>query len=120
MEIRLARFLAIAVVIVVLGGLLLSGRAKRLERRLVAPPPGLDTVSAGPPDSARAVALAEYAYRTDHAARAEVAGPVRVAAFTADSAGFLLELAPRDSGPGTRAIVRVQRSGEVELRRLAP
>ena len=116
----MARFIAIAVVIAVLGGLLLSGRAKRLERRLVAPPPGLDSVSAGPPDSARAVALAEYAYRTDHAARGEAAVPVRVASFTADSAGFVLELAPRDGGPGARAMVRVQRSGQVELRRITP
>lgn len=116
----MARFMAIAVVIAVLGGLLLSGRAKRLERRLVAPPPGLDTVSEGPLDSARAVALAEYAYRTDHVARGEAAVAVRVASFTADSAGFVLELAPRDGGPGTRAHVRVQRSGQVELRRITP
>ena len=119
MEIRLARFLAIAVVIAVLGGLLLAGRARKLERQLVTPLPVTDTVPAGPPDSARAVRLALQAYRTDHLARGEVAGFARVSSFATDSAGFLIELAP-ESGSGTRAIVRVERTGEVVLRRLAP
>ena len=120
MDIRLARFIAIAVVIAVLGGMLLSGRAKRLEQRLVSRVPVVDTVPAGPPDSARAAALAEYAYRADHAARGETPVLVRVAAFATDSLGFVLELAPRDSGAGARALVRVQRTGQVELRRLQP
>lgn len=120
MDVRLARFVAIAVVLAVLGGLMLGTRAKKLERQLVTNPPVVDTQPEGPPDSARAVALAVHAYRLDHSARAEVAVPVRVTSFTTDSAGFVIELAPRDSVPGTRAVVRVLRTGEVELRRLTP
>jgi hypothetical protein len=119
MEIRLARFLAIAVVIVVLGGLLLSGRARRVERQLAARQPAADTVPAGPLDSARAVALAVQAYRADHAARGEPAPAVTVVSFVADSLGFDLVLAPAGAGPGARAQVRVQLSGQVELRRAA-
>ena len=119
MEFRLARFLAIALVIVVLGGLLLSGRARKLERQLAAAPTAR-TVPSGPLDSARAVALALDAYRTDHVARGEVAPAARVASFVSDSVGFQIALAPADSTPGTRAIVHVLRSGAVELRRVAP
>ena len=119
MEFRLARFVAITLVIVVLGGLLLSGRARKLQRQLAAAP-AADTVSAGSFDSARAVALAREAYRADHAARSAVARTTRVAAFTSDSLGFVIELAPADSAPGTRAIVHVQRTGLVELRHLGP
>jgi hypothetical protein len=76
-------------------------------------------VPAGPLDSARAVALAVQAYRADHAARGEPAPAVTVAAFVADSVGFALLLAPAGEAPGARAQVRVQLSGQVELRRLA-
>lgn len=117
MEFRLARFLAITLVIVVLGGLLLSGRARKLRRQLAAVP--ADTTSAGSLDSARAVALARDAYRADHAARGDVTRPTSVAAFTSDSLGFVIELAP-DTAPGTRAVVRVHRTGLVELRHLRP
>lgn len=119
MEFRLARFLAIAIVIAVLGGMVLSGRARKLERQLAPPPPAVST-AAGPPDSARAVALALHAYQLDHAAWGETPGPARVTAFTPDSLGFVIELAPGASGRGARAVVRVRRTGEVELRRLAP
>jgi hypothetical protein len=119
MEFRLARFFAITLVIVVLGGLLLSGRARKLRRELAAAP-AADTMPAASLDSARAVALARDAYRADHAARGDVARATRVAAFTSDSVGFVIELAPADSAPGTRAVVHVQRSGPVQLRHLGP
>lgn len=119
MELRLARFLAIAVVIAVLGGLLLSGRARRVERQLAARQPAADTVPAGPLDSARAVALAAQVYRADHAARGETAPAVAVVSFVADSLGFVLTLAPAGDGPGARAQVRVPVNGQVELRRVA-
>ena len=118
MEIRLARFLAIAVVIAVLGGMLLSGRARKLERQIAIPPP-VDSGPAGPPDSARAIVLAQHAWRTDYAARGQVAPAAQVTGFTRDSLGFLIVLGPA-AGPGARVQVRVQQSGEVELRRLAP
>jgi GTPase len=118
MGVRLARFLAIALVMAVLGGMLLSGRARKLERQLTVPP--IDEGPPGPPDSARAVALALHAYRVDHAARGEVAGVALVASFAEDSAGFLIVLAPAAPPRGVRAQVRVQRTGEVELRRIAP
>jgi hypothetical protein len=120
MEIRLARFLAIAVVIAVLGGLLLSGRARRIERQLGARRSAVDTLPAGPLDSARAVVLAERAYRADHIARGEAAPAVAVMSFVADSLGFVLTLAPSGDGPGARAYVRVELNGQVELRRVAP
>ena len=120
MEIKLARFVAIAIVVTVLGGLMLTSRAKRIEQRLVAPPPTVRAPAAGALDSARAVVLAEDAYRLDHAARGLAATPVRVMSFLADSLGFVLQLAPRDAGPGARVAVRVRRTGEVELRRLDP
>ena len=119
MEFRLARFFAITLVMVVLGGLLLSGRARKLRRELAAAP-AADTASAGSLDSARAVALARDAYRADHAARGDAARATRVAAFATDSLGFVIELAPADSAPGRRVIVHVQRSGLVELRHLGP
>ena len=120
MEIRLARFFAIAIVIAVLGGMLLSGRARKLERQMAMPVPPVDSAPPGPPDSARAVVLAHHAYRTDHAARGQVAAPARVTSFTSDSAGFLIELAPVAPAAGTRAQVRVHSTGEVVLRRLTP
>jgi hypothetical protein len=119
MEVRMGRTIVIAVVITVAGGLTMRSCARRMERRLaVAPPPAADT-AAGPLDSARAIRLALQAYFTDHTARGEVARAARVTAFTADSAGFQIELGPRDGGPGTHAAVRVGPAGQVELRRLA-
>lgn len=120
MEIRLARFIAIAVVIAALGALLLSGRARRVERQLGARPAAVDTVPAGPLDSARAVALALQAWRADHAAHGAGTPPAVVSAFQGDSTGFMLELAPAGGGPGPRAQVRIQPDGKTELRRLPP
>ena len=120
MEVRLARFIAIAIVVAVLGGMLLTGRARKLERQIVMPVPPMDSAPPGPPDSARAVALARHAYRADHAARGQVAAAAQVTSFTRDSAGFLIELAPAPPAPGTRAQVRVELTGEVVLRRLSP
>ncbi len=119
MGVRLARFFAIALVVAVLGGMLLSGRARKLERQMTVPVPPVDSAPPGPPDSARAVVLAHHAYRADHAARSQVAPAAEVTSFTRDSAGFLVELAPT-APPGTRAQVRVQLSGEVVLHRIAP
>lgn len=119
MEVRLARFLAITVVIAVLGGMLLSGRARKLERQLAIPPPPVDSGQAGPPDSARAIVLAEHAWRADHAARGQVAPAAQLTGFTRDSLGFVVLLAPAQ-GAGARVQVRVAQSGEVELRRLVP
>lgn len=119
MEIRLARFLAIAFVIAVLGGMLLSGRARKLERQLAIPPPPVDSGPSGPPDSARAIVLAQHAWRADHAARGQVAPAAQVTGFTRDSLGFLILLGPA-AGPAARVQVRVRQSGEVELRRLTP
>jgi hypothetical protein len=59
------------------------------------------------------------AYYTPPPARGYGAPAARVTAFTADSAGFQIELGPRDGGPGTHAAVRVGPAGQVELRRLA-
>ena len=120
MEVRLARFIAITIVIAVLGGMLLTGRARKLERQIVMPVPPVDSAPPGPPDSAHAVALAHHAYRADHAARGQVAAAAQVTSFTSDSAGFLIELAPVAPVAGTRAQVRVHATGEVELRRIAP
>jgi hypothetical protein len=120
MEVRLARFLAITIVIAVLGGMLLTGRARKLERQIAMPLPPPDSGLVGPPDSARAVALALHAYGADHAARGQVAAAAQVTSFTRDSAGFLMELAPVAPAAGTRAQVRVQPTGEVVLRRVGP
>jgi hypothetical protein len=116
-----ARPVIIAVVITVIGGLLLRGCARRMERRLAPSPRSarVDTTS-GPPDSARAVALAFHAYVVDRTARGERAVAPRLTAFAADSAGFQIELAPSDARPGARAAVRVARTGQVELHRLGP
>jgi len=121
MEVRMARTVAIAAVITVIGGLVLRGCARRLERRLTALPPAaaIDTAS-GPPDSARAVALARRAYLVDHTARGETAPPAEVTGFALDSTGYRLEITPRGGGPGARAVVRVSVSGQVELRRVGP
>ena len=119
MEIRLARFLAITVVIAVLGGMLLTGRARKLERQIAIPPPPVDSGPSGPPDSARAIVLAQHAWRADHAARGQVAPAAQVTGFARDSLGFLVMLGPAQ-GAGASVQVRVQQSGEVELRRLGP
>jgi hypothetical protein len=118
-EIRLGRFIAIALVIAVLGGMLLSGRARKLERQLAIPAPPVDSAPPGLPDSARAIVLARHAYRADHAARGQVAPASQVTSFTSDTIGFVILLAPA-AGAGPRAQVRVRRTGEVELRRLDP
>jgi hypothetical protein len=125
MDVRVARAIAIMVVLAVVGGLALSGRARQLERRLGARPAVVadarEGVGEGEPDSARAVALAVHAYLADHAARGVAAGPVRVLEFGRDSTrAFSLLLVPRDSGPGARAVVHVLPTGQVELRRLSP
>lgn len=121
MEIRYARTVIIALAITIGGGVMMRSCARRMERRLAAarPAAAADTAS-GPVDSARAVKLALQAYFTDHTVRGEVARAARVTAFVADSSGFRLELGPRDGGTGTRATVRVERSGQVELRRVGP
>jgi hypothetical protein len=121
MDVRYARTVIIAAVITIAGGLTMRACARRMEGRLttarqLAP---VDTAT-GPVDSARAVKLALRAYFADHTARGEVARAARVTAFAADSAGFQVELGPRDGAAGARAIVRIAPSGQVELRRLAP
>lgn len=119
MEIRLARFLAIAIVIVVIGGLSLRGRARKLERQLAAAPPATPATE-GQLDSARAVARAVEVYRMDHTANGQPAGTPRVQTFLRDTVGFLIELVPTTPGTGAHAAVRVRLNGEVELRRLGP
>ena len=119
MEIRLARFLAIAIVMVVVGGLFLRGRARKLERQLTAKSPA-SSAAEGQLDSARAVARALDVYRMDHAANGQPAGTPRVQTFLRDTVGFLIELVPTTPGTGAHAAVRVRLNGEVELRRLGP
>ena len=119
MEIRLARFLAIALVIAVVGGMLLSGRARKLRRQIAAAPPVTSSESTKL-DSARAVTLAQDVYHRDHAARGESPPAPQVAAVTHDSLGYVVVLIPAPGAAGTRAAVRVRVDGGVELRRMAP
>jgi len=120
MERQLGRSVALIALIAIAGGLVLRGCARRMEERITAARPARGSTAVGPPDSARAVALARQAYVIDHQARSETPPAVRITAFFRDSAGFLLELAPAEGAQGGRAVARVSPSGQVELRRLAP
>lgn len=121
MDRRLARSLAIIVVITVLGGILLADRADRLARRrraLEARAAAEATAAAAAtpnPDSARAVAAATAAYDADRVARGEPPLATRVFAFTPDSAGVLVTLFPRQPILGQDAVVRVTPDGQARV-----
>lgn len=120
METRIARSIALVALITVGGGLAMRSCAKRMERRVTAAAPAAIDTASGPPDSARAVALARRAYVLDHRARGETAPPPRLTAFVRDSAGYLVELGPPEGAAGARAVARISREGQVELRRRTP
>jgi len=118
MDRQLTRSIAIVAVITLVGGLVMRGCARRMERRIAATPRLRESASL-PMDSTRAAALAIATYRADFLVRGDSVGTVLVTAYSTDAASFQFELAPRE-GRGGRAAVRVDRSGQVELRHIAP
>ncbi len=114
MELRLGRFVAIAVVVVALGMLTLRHRAEQLHQRLPA------TTTAGPAsapagtrtladsDSIAVVGAAIGALQSDDSLHGWGSIPVQVLKFERDSAGVLVTLLPQDpTVPGGGALVRV-------------
>jgi len=117
-SLRLARSVSLIIVITVIGALMLRGRARRVERTIAAVVDSPADASVAL-DSARAARLAVQAYEADLRARGESPTPTSLTAYSTDSAGFRIELSPRNGGGG-RVEVRVGRDRRVELRHLAP
>ncbi len=122
MDRRLARSLAITVVITVLGGILLADRAGRLARQrrafeaeAAADPTAASAAAAANPDSARIAATAVAAYDADRRARGVPPLAIRVVGYTRDSAGVLLLLFPRRPIAGQGAVIRVTPEGEAAI-----
>jgi len=118
MDLRLGRFVAIAVVVVALGMLTLRHRAEQLHERLpstttaggAAPPPPAVTRTQADSDSIAVVAAAVGALQSDDSLHGWGSIPVQVLKFERDSAGVLVTLLPQDpTVPGGGALVRVAR-----------
>ena len=128
MDLRLGRFIAIAVVVLALGMLTLRHRAKQLHQRLPAPATAAGGADAAPPplpsptlthadsDSIAVVAAAVAALQADDSLHGWGSIPVQVLKFERDSAGVLVTLLPEDpTVPGGGALVRVARGGAARL-----
>ena len=115
MELRLGRFVAIAVVVVALGMLTLRHRAAQLHQRLpsktgAALPPSSVARTQADSDSLAVVAAAVGALQSDDSLHGWGSIPVQVLKFERDSAGVLVTLLPQDpTVPGGGALVRVAR-----------
>src|SRR2546422_3203769 len=128
MELRLGRFMAIAVVVVALGMFTLRHRAQQLHQRLPrsttdagdSPPASAPTPLTSPPqadsDSIAVVAAAIGALQADDSLHGWGSIPVQVLKFERDSAGVLVTLLPQDpTVPGGGALVRISRRGTARL-----
>src|SRR5712692_3853081 len=124
MDLRLGRFVAIAVVVVALGMLTLRHRAEQLHERLpstttaggAAPPPPAVTRTQADSDSIAVVAAAVGALQSDDSLHGWGSIPVQVLKFERDSVGALVTLLPQDpTVPGGGALVRVTRRGATRL-----
>lgn len=121
-ERRLARTVAIIVVIAALGGMLLADRAQRLARqrralavRAATEAAAADSAAAANPDSVRIVERAIAAYDEDRRGRREPPLQTRVFAYSPDSAGVLVTLFPRGPILGQDAVIRVTPEGEARV-----
>jgi hypothetical protein len=120
---RLARTVAILVVIGVLGGVVLTDRARRLERqraRAAARDSAAGIATATNPDSVRIATAAVAAYDADRRARGAAPLAVDVLAYEPTRGGVRVTLLPRELVVGGDAVVWVGSDGEARIESRGP